>query len=75
MKTFTIELHAYPQEFIISAETEAEAIMKATERFGMSVFESKVLEVKELELCERCHLNEITRNGHCTSCHQAVFGV
>jgi len=45
MKTYTIELTPYPQEFIISANSEDEAIMKATERFGKSVYESKVIDI------------------------------
>lgn len=49
METFTVELYAYPQEFIIFAETEEEAIMKASERFGKSVYESKVLNVEDIE--------------------------
>ena len=45
MKTYTIELCSYPQEFVISANSEDEAIEKAKERFEGSVYESKVLEV------------------------------
>ena len=40
MKTYIVELHAYPQEFTITAENEAEAILKAKERFQGSVYES-----------------------------------
>ena len=44
MKTYIVELHAYPQEFTITAENEAEAVMEATSRFGQSVYESNVVE-------------------------------
>ncbi len=47
IKTYTVELHSYPQEFIISAESEEQAIAKATQRFGQSVYESNILEVNE----------------------------
>lgn len=45
MKTYTIELYAYPQEFVISANSEDEAMEKAKERFEGSVYESKVVDV------------------------------
>jgi len=53
-KVFTIELHSYPQEFVIDAETEDEAIFKAKERFfnatnGASVYETIVTNVEEIE--------------------------
>ena len=47
MKTFTIEIHPYPQEFTITAQTKHEAMDVARERFyratnGVSIFETKV---------------------------------
>lgn len=53
MKKYTIEIHTYPQEFIISAESEAEAKMKAASRFydareGKSIYEINVIEAEEL---------------------------
>ena len=47
MKTYTIELYSYPQEFIISANNEDEAMAEATKRFEKSVYESKVISVSE----------------------------
>lgn len=51
-KTYTIEVHPYPQEFIVSANSEAEAKLEANKRFsevtnGMSVFENKVINVSQ----------------------------
>ena len=45
MKIYTIELHSYPQEFVITANSEDEAIEKAKDRFNQSVYESKVTDV------------------------------
>lgn len=70
MKTFTVELQSYPQEFIVSAETKEEAIIKATERFGRSVYESNVIEES---MCEKCHERPVIRNGYCSRCHQEIF--
>ena len=52
MQTYTIEVHAYPQQFIVSAKNQAEAVQIAKERFhtqnnGQSVYETKVLEVSK----------------------------
>ena len=53
MKTFKFEISPYPQEFIISAETEQEAREKAEQRFydkmnGASIYEIKKTEEEEL---------------------------
>lgn len=53
MKTYTIEVHSVPQEFVITADSESEAKEKAEKRFmdsdmGMAstgVYESKVIDV------------------------------
>lgn len=47
MKEYTIEISLYPQEFIISASSKSEAILKAQERFhdannGASIYETVV---------------------------------
>ena len=52
MKTFTIEISGYPQEFIVSAETKEEAMDEARERWfsytnGASIYETKVTEEHE----------------------------
>ena len=53
MKTYTIEIRSYPQEFIISATSEREAKEKATKRFtdatnGASVYRIEVTNVKPI---------------------------
>lgn len=53
MKKFTIEIHPYPQEFIISANTKEEAEDVAIHRFysqtnGASIYETKLLLEEEI---------------------------
>ena len=46
-KIYKVLLTPYPQEFTIDADNEGEAIMKATERFQQSVWESEAEEVTD----------------------------
>lgn len=52
LKSYTIEVHAYPQEFIICANSEDEAKQKARERFteatGQSVYETIVTDTQNI---------------------------
>lgn len=57
MKKFVIEIHGYPQEFTVAAETESEARMEAKKRWhdkmnGVGIYETVVLEEEDLETLE-----------------------
>jgi len=46
--SYIVELTAYPQEFIVQADNDAEAVSEATKRFGSSVYESRITSQREL---------------------------
>lgn len=53
MKIYTIEISAYPQEFIIAANDKGAAILEAQRRWhekmqGISIFETRVIEEENL---------------------------
>lgn len=53
MNKYTVEISGYPQEFIVAAETEGEAILEAQKRWhdkmvGASIYTTEVKEVEAL---------------------------
>jgi hypothetical protein len=53
LKKYTIEIEVYPQEFIIVANNETEAIMDAQQRFydknnAGNIYQTQIMDIEEI---------------------------